>query len=144
MLANQYSKVKALDKAAEKYEKAYSLNPSYKKGVVEYATFLLNGNNFDKSLALIETLKDDENLKFEYYLLKGRAYMGKGMDEQAIESFVEGNKIYNSDTRLLNSLGICYYRTQQKERALEALGASLRLNPNQEDIKKLVDKLKKS
>ncbi len=143
MLANQYSKVKALEKAAEKYEKAYNLNPGYKKGVVEYATFLLNGNNPDKSLALIETLKDDENLKFEYYLLKGRAYMGKGMDEQAIESFLEGNKIYNSDTRLLNSLGICYYRTQQKERALEALGASLKLNPNQEDIKKLVDKIKK-
>jgi len=144
MLANQYSKVKALEKAEENYEKAYNLNPGYKKGLIEYAHFLLGVDNFDKSLALIETLKDDDNLKFEYYLLKGRAYMGKGMDEQAIENFLEGNKIYNSDTRLLNSLGICYYRTKQRERALEALGASLKLNPNQEDVKKLVDRIKKS
>ncbi len=143
MLANQYSKVKAREKAEENYEKAYSLNPGYKKGAMEYANFLLSVDKFDKSLALLETLKEDESLKFEYYLLKGRAYMGKGLYDQAIESFLEGNKIYNSDTRLLNAIGMCYYQTQQKEKALEALGASLRLNPAQEDIKKLVEKIKK-
>lgn len=31
----------------------------------------------------------------------------------------------------------------RKEKALEALDASLRLNPGQEEIKKLVDKIKK-
>jgi tetratricopeptide (TPR) repeat protein len=67
-----------------------------------------------------------------------------GKYSEAIDSLLEGNKIYNSDTRLLNSLGLCYYKTRQKSKSLEALKASLRLNPEQEEIKKLIGEIEKS
>ncbi len=69
--------------------------------------------------------------------------MGMGDYSMAIENLVEGNKIYNSDIRLLNSLGFCYYRTNQKKKALDALKASLRLNPEQNSIIKLVQEIEK-
>jgi tetratricopeptide (TPR) repeat protein len=67
--------------------------------------------------------------------------MGKGDYEKAISLFQEGNRIYNSDVQLLNSLGTCYYKTGRKKDALEALNASLRLNPEQKDIKDLINRI---
>lgn len=143
MLAHQYNKVNALEKADANYEKAYRLKPDYKKGIVEYAHFLVKARNFSKCLELVETLKDDESLKFDYYLIKGRAWMGMGKYEEAIFNLLEGNKIYNSDTALLNALGFCYYQTGQKEQALSVLKASLSLNPGQDEVKKLMNEVNK-
>ena len=69
--------------------------------------------------------------------------MGMGEYAEAIDNLLEGNKIYNSDVRLLNSLGFCYYKTQQKEKALNVLNVSLRLNPGQSQIKKLIEEIEK-
>ncbi|TET26412.1 MAG: GWxTD domain-containing protein, partial [Candidatus Aminicenantes bacterium] len=143
MLARQYNKVKDLEKAEANFARAYGMNPDYKKGLIEYANFLIKVKKFDKSLELIENIQEDENLKFQYYLAKGRAEMGMGHYTEAIDNFFEGNKIYNSDTNLLNSLGFCYYKTGQKEKALNVLKASLRLNPGQEGIKRLIDEIEK-
>jgi GWxTD domain-containing protein len=143
-LAYQYSKVKKNENAEASFEKAYTLKLDYKEGLVEYVNFLLKIKKFDKILELIESLKEYEKLKFDYYLVRGKAFMGKGQYSYAIDNLLEGNKIYNSDTRLLNSLGFCYYKTRQKEEALDALEASLRLNPEQKEVKKLIEEIKKS
>ncbi len=142
-LANQYDRDNKLEKAESFYEKAYSLKPDYSPGVIEYAHFLQKVRQFDKSLNLIENVKDNENLRFEYYLVKGQAYMGMKKYFTALENFLEGNKIYNSDIRLLNSLGYCFYRTGDKQKALEALRASLRLSPDQEEVMTLIQKIEK-
>ena len=144
MLARQYREVKAYGKAESSFEKAYGLNPDYKKGLIEYANFLIKVKKFDKSLELIENIKENEKLKFDYYLIRGRAHMGMGKYEEAIDNLVEGNKIYDSDTRLLNSLGFCYYKTQQREKALEVLKASLSLNSEQEEIRKIIEEIEKN
>ena len=144
MLAGQYREVKAYGKAELSFEKAYGLNPDYKKGLIEYANFLIRIKKFDKSLELIENIKENESLKFDYYLIKGKAHMGMGKYEEAIDNLVEGNKIYNSDIGLLNSLGFCYYKTKQKEKALAVLKASQNLNSGQKEIKKLIEEIKKS
>lgn len=143
MLARQYNRVEEYEKAENNYEKAFKMNPDYKKGFIEYAHFLQKIKKFEKSLELIETIKEDQKLRFEYYLVKGKAYMGMEQYEEAIEDLLEGNKIYNSDTRLLNSLGFCYYKTGEKDEALKVLKASLQLNPGQEGIKKLIDEIEK-
>ena len=70
--------------------------------------------------------------------------MGMGNYSEALENLLEGNKIYNSDTNLLYALGFCYYNTGQKEKALDALKASLRLNTEQTEIKKLIEEIEKS
>lgn len=144
MLAQQYDRVQEYEKAEANYEKAYKMNPDYKKGFIEYVHFLQKIKKFVKSLELIEKIKDDEKLRYEYYLVRGKAYMGMEQYMAAIENLLEGNKIYNSDTRLLNSLGFCYYKTKEKEKALEVLRASLNLDPSQEAIERLIQEIEKS
>ena len=143
MLANQAQKVMEWEKSEAYYERGYQMKPDFLRGVAEYADFLIKVKKFDRSLELIEQVKDDHNLQFSYFLTKGKAYMGKENYVEAINNFLEGNKIYNSDTNLLNSMGICFYRTDQKEQALNALKASLKLNPDQPEIKKLVAEIEK-
>ena len=143
MLAEQYKKLDDDDRAEASFEKAYSLNKTYTRGVAEYAYFMLQNNRFQKALEIAENIEQDENMKFDYYLIKGQAEAGMGLYMQAIQSLEEGNKIYNSDTRLLNSLGFCYYKTVQKPKALEVLKASLRINPDQEEVKKLMAEIER-
>ena len=144
MLARQYDRVEEYEKAENNYEKAFKMKPDYKNGFIEYAHFLQKIKKFAKSLELIEAIKEDQKLRFEYYLVKGKAYMGMEQYEEAIEDLLEGNKIYNSDTRLLNSLGFCYYKTGEKDEALKVLKASLRLNSTQKEIERLIQEIEKS
>lgn len=137
-LAYQYSQMNADDKAEAMYQRAMSLNPAYTQKIPEYASFLLKQKKFGQALELLDRIKDDGNLKFQYCLLKGLALMGEEKYGEAINSLVQGNRIYNSDTGLLNSLGRAYYKTGQNENAINALNASLKLNPDQPDVKKLV------
>lgn len=143
-LAFQYDKRGDTKMAEASFAKAFNLKPDYPEGLIDYAGFLLRVKNFDEVLGLIEKLKDYDKFRFGYFLIKGQAQEGKGLYADAIANLLEGNKIYNSDTRLLNSLGFCYYKTSGKTRALEVLQASLRLNPDQPEIKKLVVEIEKS
>ena len=140
-VAYQYDKVNKIKKAEANYKKAYSIKPDYKQGLMEYARFLIRNKKFAQSLELIEKVKDDEKIRFEYYLIKGKSCMGMERYEEAIENFLEGNKIYNSDTGLLNSLGACYFKIGKKGKALEVLRASLRLNPAQRETEALIKKM---
>jgi len=92
---------------------------------------------------LIESVKEDEKLRFDCFLITGMAYMGMENYSVAIDNFIEGNKIYNSDIRLLNSLGFCYYKTNQRKKAMDVFKASLSLNPEQKKIKKLIQEIDK-
>ena len=143
-LAHQYD-VAGLDAEAGKaFARAFALRPEYKEGIAEYVNFLLKVGKFDEALKLSENLQASDRGPNNYHLLKGIAFFGKGEYAKAIESLLEANTIYNSDTRLLNTLGNCYLRTDQPKAALAAFQASLKLNPTQEDVKKIVHDLEKS
>lgn len=143
MLAHQYEKRNLISQAADQYEKALKLKPDYMEARLTYSQFLIRGRQFERALEVLTPLAADERVKFDYFLWRGLALMGLGRYEEAKESLLEGNKIYNSDTRLLNALGECFFRTGDKVRALEVFGASLRLNPNQPAIKKVMEELQK-
>ncbi len=142
-LASQYDRAGMPEKAESFYEKAYSLNLDYHPGIIEYVQFLQKYKKFARSLDLIENIHDIDESRFEYYLFKGKAYMGMEKYFMAVENFLEGNKIYDSDIRLLNSLGYCLYKTGDRQRALEVLRSSMKLNPEQEDIKALIQTIEK-
>jgi GWxTD domain-containing protein len=138
MLAAQYDKIDENEKAEAAYKKAYGLNPSYKTKIPDYAGFLLKVKKYGEALELAESLRGDEKLRFQYCLLRGRALAGLERYAEAVEILGEGNKIYNSDTGLLNTLGFCYYKRGQIQNARNALNASLKLNPDQDEARKLL------
>jgi GWxTD domain-containing protein len=142
-LASQYDRADKPEKAQPLYEKAFSLRPDYHPGIIEYAKFLQKNKKYEQSLTMIENIKDADRSQFDYFFLKGKAYMGMEKYFSAIDNFLEGNKIYDSDTRLLNSLGFCFYKTGDKKRALEVLRSSVRLNPEQQDVKAMIQAIEK-
>ncbi len=142
-LARQAEELQKWDRAESLYQQAFDANPDYTQGLVDYANFLFKVEKFDQSLQLIERLRDNEEMRFQYHLVRGRALMGKGLYPEAIDSLLEANQLYDSDTGLLNSLGICYLRIGEDQKALDALKASLSLNPAQDEIKELVAKIEK-
>jgi len=143
MIADQYDKAGMNPEAAVFFDRAYAAAPEYREGAVYYANFLLKTGNPARALEVVEKLKGEDKFRFDYYLIKGKAHMSLGAYPEAIACFLEGNKIYNSDTRLLNALGFCFYKAGKKKEALEALASSLRLNPEQPEVKKLIAEIKK-
>ncbi len=142
-LAYQYDKVDKFDKAEAMYQRAFTAQPNYTAGLIEYGNFLVKIKKFSQSIELIEPIEGDEETKFQYFLIKGMALKGMGNYSMAIDNLLEGNKIYNSNTDLLGSLGYCFYKTGDIKNALDVLKASLKLNPNQEDIKKLIEEIER-
>jgi GWxTD domain-containing protein len=143
-LAYQYDRMKQPDKAERAYEQAYRMNPDFRQGLIEYAHFLVRIERGIKALDLIESLRDEEELRFDYLLIKGLAHMNSGAYEQARRFLLEGNRIYDSDVRLLNALGVCCFRSGRKQEALDALRASLGLNAGQPNIKRLITEIENS
>lgn len=138
ILANQYSKLKINDEAEHYFDRAFEINPEYAQGIKSFGYFLLENKKYEKLLKIIESFKKIEMLNFDYFYLKGMALMKLNNFKEAIEAFEEGNKIYDSDVRLLNSLALCYFKIGEKNQAKKIWEASLKINPNQEDIKKLL------
>jgi tetratricopeptide (TPR) repeat protein len=142
-LARQYDKMNLNDQAEANFARGFAKNPGYKKGVSEYARFLLKVGKFDEALTLVENLSGVEKGRYDYFLIKGLAALGKRDYAAAVNELLAANKIYNSDTTLLNALGSCFLNLGQKEQALNAFQASLKLNEAQPDIKKTVEGLLK-
>jgi GWxTD domain-containing protein len=143
MLADQYQKTGRPERAEAMYRRGFELNPRNKGGLLAYARFLLTIKKYEACLGLVELLRGDEPSRHDYLSTKGRVLAETGRYGEAIELLSAANAIYDSDTTVLNSLGTCYFRTGQKEKALAALKASLRLNPEQAEIKILIAQIEK-
>ncbi|MGC8891098.1 MAG: GWxTD domain-containing protein [Candidatus Saccharicenans sp.] len=142
-LAEQCDKLKRDDLADFYYQATLKSNPNFKEAIVSYCQFLLRTNQFDRVLEVSSKLKDEANNQFDYHFFRGKAYLGKENLNQAIEELNQANSIYNSDTGVLNALGQAYFKAGQKEKAAVALRASLQLNSDQPEVKKLLEEMEK-
>jgi GWxTD domain-containing protein len=143
ILAGQYEKIGNPGAAAMCLERAYRAAPDYPEGIVYFSGFLLRSGKYEQALERIEKIKDLQKYHFSYCLIKGQILKEMGKYSEALDVLLEGNKIYNSDARLLNALAFCFWKTGQKERAVQALEASLKLNPDQPDAKKLAEEIRR-
>jgi len=143
MLAQQAEKTGRQGLAKSLYDQAYQLNPEYREGVIMYATFLNKTGAFGEALQVAEKLRGDEQRRFPFLIIRGQALMGQGKFQEALDELVQANRIYDSDTTVLNALGQCYHQLGRKTEALEALKASLKLNPDQPAVQALIREVEK-
>jgi len=92
-------------------------------------------------LEIIENLKGEENDNFYYYSFKGKALYYKQDYHAAVNTLLEANKIYDSDFSVLNALGLALLRLGNEEEAVKALSASLKINEQQKDISRILEKI---
>jgi GWxTD domain-containing protein len=138
MLAEQTEKTNRPAAARSYYEDAYRMRPEYKDGVVRYGTFLNKTGAFEEALKLAEDLRADDKRRFMFHVIRGQALFGQEKYEEAAADLEQANRAYNSDTGVLNVLGRCYQKLGRKADALAAFKASLTLNPEQPEIKRIV------
>jgi len=143
MLAEQLEKTGRPEAARTLYEEAYQLRPEYLDGVVRYANFLNKTGAYDDALKIVEVLRKDERRQFVLHMIRGQALFGLAKYEEALDDLTQANRIYNSETAVLNGLGRCYEKLGRKAEALDAFKASLKLNPGQPEVKKIVEDLSK-
>jgi GWxTD domain-containing protein len=143
MLAEQTEKTDRPAAARAYYEEAYRMHPEYKDGVVRYGTFLVRSGAFEEALKIAEGLRGDDRRRFVFHVLRGQALFGLERYEDALADLEQANRAYNSDTGVLNTLGRCYQKLGRRAEALDAFNASLKLNPDQPEIKRIVAELGK-
>ncbi|MGZ8866677.1 MAG: GWxTD domain-containing protein [Candidatus Aminicenantales bacterium] len=143
MLAEQLEKTGRPEAARTLYEEAYQLRPEYLDGVVRYANFLNKTGAYDDALKIVEVLRKDERRQFVLHMIRGQALFGLAKYEEALDDLTQANRIYNSETAVLNGLGRCYEKLGRRAEALDAFKASLKLNPDQPEVKKIVEDLSK-
>jgi GWxTD domain-containing protein len=143
MLGEQSEKTNRPAEAKALYEEAYRLHPEYKDGAVRYGNFLNKIGAFDEALTIAEVFRKDERRQFLFYVIRGQALLGQEKFEEALDNLLQANRIYNSETGVLNSLGKCYQKLGRRAEALEVFNASLKLDPDQPAIKKIVEELGK-
>lgn len=142
MIAKQYENLKDLSLAELYFEKAFRINSSFPELLKQYASLLLKKKKYDKMLSVIEHLKGREKEVFSYSSLRGRGLYHLDRFQEAVDILLQANKIYDSDVAVLNTLGLSFIKLGNKEEAVKALSASLKINDNQSDIARVLQQLK--
>ncbi len=142
-LARQYASLGMPEKALKWLDKALTSNPAFQEAVYLKASLLIDLKRYSEALKLLESFRPTSKQE-HYFYLKGRALEGLGELLAAVESYRESLKHYDSDIKVLNSLGRCYLKLGRLKEAEEAFRASLLVEPRQDGIRKLLKKIEAS
>lgn len=137
----QWLNLGRLEEARAFLEKAYRGNP----GQVKYALGLGQAHymkkDFDRVKEILAPLVGERATDQVYYLL-GKSCHALGELEEAATHYQEYLSRFGLNLEILNLLGMAYYRMGKTSEALEVWRKSLAMNPDQEEIKKLVQSLR--
>ena len=141
-LAHQYDRVEINDKAEAAFAKAMSLNPAYKEGIVEFANFLVKVAEIRPRPGDHRERQGLRKARFAYRSIRGLALMGKGMYPEAIAEPPRGQQDLQQRHAIAQCPGefLCQDRSGRSRRSTP-YRASLKLNPDQNDVKKIVQDL---
>lgn len=141
ILADQLFKKGNIERARTLAEKAYRLNPGSPQLAVSYGMILFAEKSYRTVIEILTPFLASKN--YEGLELLGRSSQALGEFGKAISYYLEYLSHYGDSFYILTFLGECYYQTGNAQEALRVWEKSLELNPNQEEIRKAVDMLRK-
>jgi GWxTD domain-containing protein len=141
-LGQEYEGSGDLEKAESSFARSVRDNPDFPEGLVAQLMIANRLKKYDEVLAAVDGLAKADKYVLEYHLIKGTALFGLERYAPALDELLAANKVYNSDIRVLNMLGLTFLKLNDTEQALNALAASLKLNARQPQIEKLVADIK--
>ncbi|MCP4149913.1 MAG: tetratricopeptide repeat protein, partial [bacterium] len=143
ILGLQFHNAGLKQKAGACFLDSVTANPAFSEGLVALLRNLLELKDYAKVLERVDKLKEFDKLAFPYRMIKGEAYFGLEKYRDALAEFLEANKIFNSDRRLINLMGMTFLKLKNYNEALKAFNASLKLSPQQPVVAKTVERIKK-
>jgi len=139
--AYQYLGLQEYDLVIKEIENLYNKADPHKEMAKLLAKAYFNMKDYQKVVDILAPLSEVHD--FEISELMGKSYFALGQYEFAIDYFkktlLEGGEI----TEIINFLGYCYLKINDAKQALEQYERSLSLSPDQPEITKIVQQLKK-
>lgn len=142
ILGNQYLNKKDTGKAKSLLGEAYKKNTQSKKFALDYCRILFMDKEYPRVKEVAAPFLQSQE-KYEFLSILGQSSQALGELAEAISFYKEYLSHYGTNILILNSIGECYYQLGNPEEALIAWEKSLEMNPKQENIKKMVDSIKK-
>jgi GWxTD domain-containing protein len=142
VLGSQYMNKGDINKAQLELFEAHSKKPDSLEYALSYARILLRMNDPAVARDILLAFAQKETANFDLYDCLGNAYQDLSEFKDAISWYQKALSFKGNVIEILNSLGICFFKVGDKEQALRAWQKSLEINPRQENIKKMIEKLK--
>lgn len=129
----------ALSRLAE----AYALKPGNPNIAGAFGLSLMAAEDFVKAKEVLGPLASGGQGSAELLAAFGRARHALGEFAEAVALYGEYLERFGANIEVMNLLGTCYFKMGNKEEALRTWEKSLEVSPDQPQIRKLVDDLKK-
>ncbi len=142
ILGSQYENAGDLNHAEIYFEKCVNNRSDFAQGFIAYLNVMNRLKKYTKVLVEVEKLKKIDDLKFDYFFIKGSALYGMKDYNNALDQFLKANELYNSDIRVLNFLGFTLANLKEYKEAIKAFEASLSLESKQPFIRKVCNEMK--
>jgi len=141
ILGEQLLKKAEFEKAKDFLQRAYLANPASPQLALSLSSALISLQEYKSAEELLELFLK-KNV-FEVLELLGRSYQASGKLDKAILCYKDYMTHFGSNYSILALLGNCYYQLGNREEALKAWEGSLQMNPSQEELKNLIESIKK-
>ena len=132
-----------LKEASSRLAEAYALKPSRPNIAAAYGLCLLAGEDFGKAKEVLGPLAVGGQGSAEVLAALGKARHALSEFAEAAALYREYLERFGANIEIMNLLGTCYYKMGDRGEALKAWEKSLEISPEQPQIRKLVDEIKK-
>jgi len=140
-LGQQFFNKKDYKQAKKLLEKAYRQNPTYLPFSLGYSRVLFVEEEYKTVKEILLPFLEKKN--DEVLQLLARSSHTLGEIKEAVTYYKDYISHFGINYYILTLLGDCYYQLGNKNEALKVWEKSLEINPNQEQIRKVVNKIKK-
>ena len=142
VFGTQYMNTGKIEKARAEMAQAYEKKPESLEYAVGYARTLLLTKEPEKARDILLPFGKKDVVDFDLFEVLGKAFRDTGEFKNAIPWLQKALTLKGNLIEILNPLGECFMNVGDKEQALKAWTRSLQINPNQEAVKKLIEKIK--
>ncbi len=141
-LGEQYLARNDRANARELFERALEENPKLGPAREHLARMAIADSDYEKVISLLEPVYAEVRDRYEVLAPLGEAHFRQGDYARAVDLLEKALPLRRAEPGLLNALATSQYRLQNPARALELCEQSLSLDPDQPEVKELLEKLK--
>jgi GWxTD domain-containing protein len=142
VLGNQFFNKGEIQKAHDELAKTYEKKPDSLDYALSYTRVLMALREFQKVREILMPFDQEGKENFGLFFTLGRASENLDELEEAISFYQKALSQKGDIAAVLNYMGDCYFKLGNMDQALRAWEKSLEINPDQEQIKKMIDQLK--
>jgi len=143
IIGRQYLNKGERENALKELSSAYEREPENLEYALDYSRALLISKQFSRVLDILTPFIDTEELNFDLFYYLGEASKNTGQYEQAVYYYQSALSYKGNVVEILNSIGFSYLELGDQDQALRAFEKSIEINPQQEQIKVQIEKIKK-